>query len=75
MQFNTDNYFISNAGQSFTVVLSGFGLYVIAKVLSYTSLPYVSPYCKRAVKETWEFGGLIDLAWSFYIYIIVGILM
>ncbi|EWS75591.1 hypothetical protein TTHERM_000597660 (macronuclear) [Tetrahymena thermophila SB210] len=75
MEMNTDNYFLNNSGQYFTIYLAGFGLYLLAKIFSKTSIKYISSYCQRAIKETWEYGAIIDLSWSFYIYLVVGILI
>ncbi|EAR91485.2 hypothetical protein TTHERM_00598660 (macronuclear) [Tetrahymena thermophila SB210] len=75
MEMNTDNYFLNNSGQYFTIYLAGFGLYLLAKIFAKTSIKYINSYCQRAIKETWEYGAIIDLSWSFYIYLVVGILI
>ncbi|KAL4490794.1 hypothetical protein ABPG72_021848 [Tetrahymena utriculariae] len=75
METNTDNYFLNNSGQYFTIYLVGFGLYFLAKIFAKTPIKYLNSYCQRAIKETWEYGAIIDLNWSFYIYVVVGILI
>ncbi|KAL4461587.1 hypothetical protein ABPG74_016211 [Tetrahymena malaccensis] len=75
MEMNTDNYFLNNSGQYFTIYLAGFGLYLLAKIFAKTPIKYLNSYCQRAIKETWEYGAIIDLSWSFYIYLVVGILI
>ncbi|KAL4429909.1 hypothetical protein ABPG74_022932 [Tetrahymena malaccensis] len=71
----TDNYFISGTGQSFTIIIMVLSLYFLAKIFCFIKIPYLTNYCKRAVTETWEYGGLLDLLWSYYIYVVVGLFM
>ncbi|KAL4473406.1 hypothetical protein ABPG72_015649 [Tetrahymena utriculariae] len=71
----TDNYFISGTGQSFTIITIVLALYFLAKAISFIKIPYITNYCKRAVAETWEYGGLLDLLWSYYIYVVLGLFM
>ncbi|KAL4429883.1 hypothetical protein ABPG74_022906 [Tetrahymena malaccensis] len=75
MQQQTDSYFLNSTGQSISVVLIIFGLYVLAKIFSGIEIKHVQAYCKRACYETWEYGGFFDLIWCNYTYIIVGIFL
>ncbi|KAL4441154.1 hypothetical protein ABPG74_002104 [Tetrahymena malaccensis] len=71
----TDNYYLKNFGQYFTIYLAGFLLYFLAKILAKSPIKYLNSYCQRAIKETWEFSAMIDLCWSFYIYLVVAVLI
>ncbi|EAR94973.2 hypothetical protein TTHERM_00509140 (macronuclear) [Tetrahymena thermophila SB210] len=75
MAQETDNYYLKNFGQYFTIYLAGFILYLLAKIFAKSPIKYLNLYCQRAIKETWEFSAMIDLCWSFYIYLVVAVLI
>ncbi|EAR83860.2 hypothetical protein TTHERM_00821940 (macronuclear) [Tetrahymena thermophila SB210] len=75
MQQQTDSYFLNSTGQSISVVLIIFCLYIFAKLFSGIEIKFVQAYCRRACYETWEYGGFFDLIWCNYTYIIVGIFL
>ncbi|EAR94972.3 hypothetical protein TTHERM_00509130 (macronuclear) [Tetrahymena thermophila SB210] len=75
MAQETDNYYLKNFGQYFTIYLAGFMLYLLAKIFARSPIKYLNLYCQRAIKETWEFSAMIDLCWSFYIYLVVAVLI
>ncbi|KAL4461960.1 hypothetical protein ABPG74_000805 [Tetrahymena malaccensis] len=75
MENQTDFYFLNSTGQAFTIHLLIMSLYVIAKIMSMIKIKYVQDYFIKAVSNTWEFNGMLDLIWNEYIYSLVGVLL
>ncbi|EAS02479.2 hypothetical protein TTHERM_00629910 (macronuclear) [Tetrahymena thermophila SB210] len=75
MENQTDFYFLNSTGQAFTIHLLIMSLYLIAKIMSMIKIKYVQDYFIKAVNNTWEFNGMLDLIWNEYIYSLVGVLL
>lgn len=75
MQTDTDAYFLVSSGQCIVIVLIIVVMYLFAKVMAMIDLPIVSPYFKRSIYETWEYGGYFDALWTVFLYLFIGVLM
>ncbi|KAL4477139.1 hypothetical protein ABPG72_008873 [Tetrahymena utriculariae] len=75
MENQTDFYFLNSTGQAFTIHLLIMSLYLIAKIMSMIKVKYVQDYFIKAINNTWEFNGMLDLIWNEYIYSLVGVLL